>query len=107
MEFRGTMKEITLEDVDYVADLARIELTDDEKQDLVSQLTRILHYVEKLNELDTENVEPTAHILPVKNVMREDEVTPSLSVDEVMSIAPVGSEGMFKVPRIIEDTSSS
>ena len=52
------MKEITREDVEYVADLARIELTEAEKQEMTTQLARILHHIEKLNELDTENIEP-------------------------------------------------
>ncbi len=97
------MKEITREDVDYVSDLARIELSEEEKTDMVRQLTRIIRYVEKLNELDTKNVEPTAHILPVKNVMREDEVRPSLPVDDAMRIAPVKTKDLFQVPRIIEE----
>ena len=101
------MKEITREDVKYVSDLARVELTEDEEKDMVQQLGRILHYVDKLNELDTENVEPTAHILPVQNVVRDDKVKTSLPVQTVMDIAPEQKENMFKVPRIIEEDSSS
>ena len=101
------MKEITREDVKYVSNLARIELTGDEEKDMVRQLGRILHYVDKLNELDTENVEPTAHILPVQNVVREDKVRASLPVETVLGIAPEQTENMFKVPRIIEEDSSS
>jgi len=96
------MKEITRKDVEYVSDLARIRLTEEETQDMVHQLTRIIQYMEKLNELDTKNVEPTAHILPIQNVMREDEVRPSLSVEEATGIAPVKDKNMFKVPRIVE-----
>ena len=96
------MKEITRKDVDYVSDLARIKLTEDEKVDMVRQLTRVIQYMEKLNELDTENVEPTAHILPIQNVMREDEARPSLPVDEATGIAPIKGLYMFKVLRIIE-----
>jgi len=96
------MKEITRKDVVYVSDLARIKLTEHETQDMVRQLTSIIRYMEKLNELDTENVEPTAHILPIQNVMREDKVRPSLPVDEATGIAPFKSHDMFKVPRIIE-----
>ncbi len=96
------MKEITRKDVEYVSDLARIKLTEDEKKDMVRQLTSIIRYMEKLNELDTENVEPTAHILPIQNIMREDEVRPSLPVDEATGSAPIRGHDMFKVPRIIE-----
>ena len=96
------MKEITRKDVEYVSDLARIKLSEEETQDMVQQLTRIIQYMEKLNELDTENVEPTAHILPIQNVMREDKVRPSLPVEEATGIAPVKDKNMFKVPRIVE-----
>jgi len=96
------MKEITRKDVEYVSDLARIRLTEEETQDMVHQLTRIIQYMDKLNELDTENVEPTAHILPIQNVMRKDEVRPSLPVEEATDIAPVKGQNMFKVPRIVE-----
>lgn len=96
------MKEITRKDVEYVSDLARIKLSEEETQDMVRQLTRIIQYIEKLNELDTSNVEPTAHILPIQNVMRDDAVRPSLPVEEVTDIAPNKSNDMFKVPRIIE-----
>lgn len=96
------MKEITRKDVEYVSDLARIRLTEEETQDMVHQLTRIIQYMDKLNELDTENVEPTAHILPIQNVMRKDEVRPSLPVEEATGIAPVKGKNMFKVPRIVE-----
>jgi aspartyl-tRNA(Asn)/glutamyl-tRNA(Gln) amidotransferase subunit C len=96
------MKEITRKDVEYVSDLARIKLSEEETQDMVRQLTRIIQYIEKLNELDTSNVEPTAHILPLQNVMREDAVKPSLSIEEATDIAPNKNNDMFKVPRIIE-----
>ena len=96
------MKEITRKDVEYVSDLARIKLREEETQDMVRQLTRIIQYIEKLNELDTSNVEPTAHILPIQNVMRDDVIRPSLPVEEATGIAPQKSNDMFKVPRIIE-----
>jgi len=96
------MKEITRKDVEYVSDLARIKLSKEETQDMVRQLTRIIQYIEKLNELNTNDIEPTAHILPIQNVMREDIVKPSLPVGEATEIAPQKSHDMFKVPRIIE-----
>jgi aspartyl-tRNA(Asn)/glutamyl-tRNA(Gln) amidotransferase subunit C len=93
---------VSREDVEYVARLARIELTDDQKNTLTSQLSSILGHIEKLNELDTEGVEPTFHVLEVTNVFREDEVCPSLPVEEVLKNAPARDDGFFKVPKIIE-----
>ncbi|MNC79246.1 Aspartyl/glutamyl-tRNA(Asn/Gln) amidotransferase subunit C [compost metagenome] len=69
---------------------------------MTGQLNAILKYAEKLNELDTDEVEPTTHVLHVSNVMREDEVRPSLSLDEVMLNAPEEEEGQFKVPAVLE-----
>ena len=96
------MKEITVKDIEYVAELARLDLTGEEKKLLTPQLKDILGYVEKLNQLDTANVEPTAHILPLKNVLRHDERKKSLDQGEVMDMAPKKQDGMFRVPRVIE-----
>ena len=96
------MKEIGIEDVEHVAMLARLELSDDEKQAMTSQLRDILRYVEKLNELDTESVEPTAHILPVRNVTRPDELRPSLDPEAVLQNAPKRTGALFRVPRVVE-----
>ena len=96
------MKEIGTEDVEHVAMLARLELDEGEKQAMTSQLRDILHYVEKLNELDTEAVEPTAHILPVRNVARPDEVRPSLGPEAVLQNAPKRTGQLFQVPRVVE-----
>jgi len=96
------MKEIGIEDVEHVAMLARLELSDEEKQAMTSQLRDILHYVEKLNELDTESVEPTAHILPIRNVMRPDECRPSLAPEAVFQNAPKRTGTLFQVPLVVE-----
>ncbi len=93
---------ISRKDVEHVARLARLRLTEEEKEKFGRQLNQILEYVEKLNELDTENVEPASHVVPLKNVLREDEVSPSLPVEEVLSNAPEKKGRYFKVPRIIE-----
>ncbi len=93
---------ISKKDVEHVARLARLRLTEEEKEKLGKQLNQILEYVEKLNELDTKNVEPTSHVVPLKNVLREDEVKPSLPVEEVLSNAPDKKGKYFKVPRIIK-----
>ena len=93
---------ISREEVEHVAKLARLRLTEEEKEKFGKQLNRILEYVEKLNELNTEKVESTSHVVPLKNVLREDEVQPSLPVEDVLSNAPDKKGNYFKVPRIIE-----
>lgn len=93
---------ISKKDVEHVAKLARLKLTWEEKEKFGKQLSEILEYVEKLNELDTEKVEPTSHVIPLQNVMREDRVKPSLPVEEVLGNAPAREGKYFKVPRIIE-----
>jgi len=93
---------VSREDVEYVARLARIELTEDEKRTLTSQLSSILDHIEKLNELDIEGVGPTFHVLDVTNVFREDEVRPSLPTEETLKNAPARDGDFFKVPKILE-----
>ncbi|MFE6078518.1 MULTISPECIES: Asp-tRNA(Asn)/Glu-tRNA(Gln) amidotransferase subunit GatC [Paenibacillus] len=93
---------ISNNDVQHVAKLARLNLTAEEEQTLTGQLNAILKYAEKLNELDTENIEPTTHVLHVSNVMREDETKESLSIEQVMRNAPEEEEGQFKVPAVME-----
>lgn len=93
---------VSRDDVEYVAKLARIELTEEEKNILTSQLNSILGHIEKLSELDTEGVEPTFHVFDVRNVFREDEVRPSLPTEEILKNAPVRDGNFFKVPKIIE-----
>jgi aspartyl-tRNA(Asn)/glutamyl-tRNA(Gln) amidotransferase subunit C len=93
---------IAREDVEHVAELARLELTAAEKEEFIAQLKSILTYIEKLNELDTRDVEPTSHVLPMSNVCRDDEVRPSLDRPEVLRNAPEEAHFFFKVPRIIE-----
>jgi aspartyl-tRNA(Asn)/glutamyl-tRNA(Gln) amidotransferase subunit C len=93
---------VSKDDVEYVARLARMELAEDEKKVLTSQLNSILDHIEKLNELDTEGVEPTFHVLDVRNVFRDDEVLPSLPTEEIMKNAPARDGDLFKVPKIIE-----
>jgi aspartyl-tRNA(Asn)/glutamyl-tRNA(Gln) amidotransferase subunit C len=94
---------IAREDVEHVAELARLELTPAEQEQLIAQLNSILTYFEKLNELDTIGVEPTSHVIPLSNVFRDDEVRPSLDRTEVLRNAPEEAHCFFKVPRIIEE----
>ena len=93
---------ITKKEVEHVAKLARLELSQEESGRLTDQLSNILTYVEKLNELDTKGVEPTAHVLDIRNVMREDVPAPSLSQERALSNAPEKAAGHYKVPKIIE-----
>lgn len=86
----------------YVAHLARISLTPDEEKTLSSQLGNILGYIEKLGELDVSNVEPTAHAIPLVNVMRADQTGPSLNQEEALKNAPAQANGLFIVPKIVE-----
>ncbi len=96
------MKEITVEDVEYAARLAKLDLSEDEKRSMTSQLREVLNYMDKLNELNTDDVEPTTHVLPIKNVWRADEREPSLEQDKVITIAPKSHEGQIRVPRVVE-----
>ncbi|MDH4164462.1 MAG: Asp-tRNA(Asn)/Glu-tRNA(Gln) amidotransferase subunit GatC [Nitrospirota bacterium] len=93
---------ITKKEVEHVAKLGRLELSDQETDKLTSQLSNILTYVEKLNELDTKSIEPTAHILDIKNVMRDDVAMPSLPQEKALANAPDKAAGHYKVPKIIE-----
>jgi aspartyl-tRNA(Asn)/glutamyl-tRNA(Gln) amidotransferase subunit C len=93
---------LTREQVEYVAGLSRLALSEEEKEKFGQQLDAILQSVEKLNELDTSGVEPLVHIAEGQNVFREDEVGESLPREDALSNTPDQSEGCFKVPRIIE-----
>ena len=89
-------------DVKYVAHLARLQLTPAEEQKFSEQLGQVLGYVEKLQELDVSNVEPTAHAMPLVNVTRPDEIRPSLPHKDAMRNAPAQANGLFIVPKIVE-----
>ena len=89
-------------DISYVAHLARMHLTDAEKQKISAQLKDILAYVAKLNELDVSHVEPTAHANPLTNVLRKDEVRPCIDRDKVLKNAPEQARDLFIVPKIVE-----
>ena len=93
---------ITKEQVEHVAKLARLAITEEEKATFSEQLSSILTYVEQLNRLDTSKVEPTSHVISMQNVFREDRVKDCLPREEVLAGAPDASEEFFRVPRIIE-----
>jgi len=94
---------ITLEEVEHVARLARLDLSPEEKAQTRSQLDAILTYIDKLRQLDTEGVEPTSHAVPVVNVMREDEVRPCFPVADMLANAPDRDGEFFRVPKILEE----
>ena len=89
-------------DIEKVARLARLELSEEEKKTFGNQLEQILAYMEQLNRLDTTGVEPTSHAIPIQNAFRGDETRPSSLREEVLDIAPEEEDGHFRVPRIIE-----
>jgi aspartyl-tRNA(Asn)/glutamyl-tRNA(Gln) amidotransferase subunit C len=93
---------ISEKDVQYVADLARIHLKNEEIKRLTTDLEKILHYINKLNTLDVSDVQPTSHVLPLKNVQREDTVRPSLTQQETLKMSVEQQDGAFKVPKVIE-----
>jgi len=94
---------ISREEVRHVARLARLHLTDEEAERMREQLDAILAYIDKLSELDVEGVEPTAHAVPLVNVMRDDALVPCLPQEQALGNAPDRADEFFRVPRIIED----
>ena len=93
---------ITRQEVEHVANLARLRFKEVEMERFTHQLNVILAYIDKLNELDTSGVEPTYHVLDLVNVFREDEIQPSLPKEIALANAPERADGFFKVPRIVE-----
>ena len=93
---------ITVEEVEHVAKLSRLTFSPEETALFTRQLDNILGYVDKLNELDTTGIEPTSHVLPIKNVFKVDEPRPSLTPDEALANAPERSGDFYRVPKIIE-----
>ena len=89
-------------EVEHVAWLARLELSDEEKERLTGHLNEIMVHFEKLQQLDTTEVEPTSHSIPVQNVFRDDKIGPCLSVEEALSNAPEVRDGYFVVPQVVE-----
>jgi aspartyl-tRNA(Asn)/glutamyl-tRNA(Gln) amidotransferase subunit C len=92
---------ITLKDVEYVTGLAKLELCQEEKVAFQRELDKVVEYIDQLNEVDTENVTVTSHVMRLRNVLREDEILPSLSADQALANAPKSEDGFFRVPRVI------
>ena len=93
---------ITEDEVKHIVKLARLSLSEDELPVYRGQLNAIIGYVEQLNTLDTTGIEPTSHVLPITNVMRDDVNLPSLPNDEALKNAPDPSDNFYRVPKIIE-----
>lgn len=93
---------ITRETIEHVANLARLNLTELEKEKLTTEMASIISYVDKLNELDTSGILPTAHVIPIKNVFREDKVEKSYDREKILANAPSHEDGCFKVPKVME-----
>ena len=93
---------ITVADVENVARLARLELSEEEKSLFADQMGAILGYVEKLKELNTDSILPTSHAVPMENAFREDAVRPSIGIDKALANAPDRAESFYRVPKVIE-----
>lgn len=92
---------ISRHEVEHVAMLARLELSEEEVATYTEQLNSILDYAAMLDQLNTDEITPTAHAVALRNVLREDQVQPSLEREKVFANAPVSEDGFFKVPRIV------
>jgi len=93
---------VTKETISHVAELARLNLSPQEEERLASELGSIISYVDKLNELDTSNVKPMEHVIPIYNVLREDKVEKSYEREKILANAPSSEDGCFKVPKVVE-----
>lgn len=94
---------VTRKDVENVALLSRLSIDEKDMDKNIQELSDFLEYVDRLQQVDTENVAPTAHVLPIQNVFREDVVKPSLDRDLALSNAPEQEDGYFRVPKIVEE----
>lgn len=93
---------ISDETIEYVGILAKLELAGDEKEHAKADMGKMLDYIDKLNELDTEDVEPMSHVFPVNNVFREDVVMNGDDRDDILKNAPAKKDGSFMVPKTVE-----
>lgn len=96
------MERITKNQVKHVAHLAKLDFSEEEIEHFAYQLDQMIHYAEKLNEIETDNVEATSHVLDVRNILREDEVRESLPREKALKNAPDQKDGQFKVPSVLE-----
>jgi len=92
---------VTLKEVEHIAELARLKFSKEELENFTHQLNQILEYMEKLNELDTKNIEPLSHPIEGNNIFREDKLKPSINREQALKNAPDSDDGFFKVPKVI------
>lgn len=93
---------ITDDMIDYISELARLRLKDEEKESARNEMEKIINYMDTLNQLDTTGIEAMSHAFPMKNVFRKDEVRPSADRDDILLNAPDKKDGAFKVPKTFE-----
>lgn len=93
---------ITVADVEHVARLARLHLSEEEKVLFAGQMDAILGYVEKLKELDTAGIQPTSHAVPMENAFRDDRTTASIGIEKALANAPDHADNFYRVPKVIE-----
>ncbi len=93
---------ISQKDVEHVARLARLTLEPEDLKVMTEQMDAILGYVDKLNELDTKDIEPMAHAVPMSNAFREDNISPAIGIERALQNSPASGENCFKVPKVIE-----
>ena len=93
---------ISIKDVEYVLELSRLELSGEDKEKFTSQLDNILKYMNQLNKVSTENIEPTSHVIPMKNVFRDDEAKQFEDINKILDNAPLNEDNYYSVPRILE-----
>ena len=93
---------VTKDEVKYIASLSRLEFNESELDDFTNEFNQILNYIDKLNELDTENIEPLSHPIEKKNVFRKDKLVASINRDEALKNAPDKTEEYIKVPKVIK-----
>ena len=93
---------LSQQEVEHIALLSRLKLSDEERERMTTQLNDIMGFFEQLGELDTSQVEPTSHAIPMHNVLRADEVCPSLTAEEALQNAPERAGDTFRVPRVVE-----
>jgi aspartyl-tRNA(Asn)/glutamyl-tRNA(Gln) amidotransferase subunit C len=94
---------VTLKVVEHVASLARLSFSDDEKLKLMEQLNQILQYMDELNTVNTDNIEPLSHVIELGNAFRQDELRESMPQEEILKNAPSHTDKFFKVPKVIGD----
>lgn len=93
---------ISKEQVEHVAHLARLNLTEQEKERMKKDLEAIISFADQLNELEISDVQPTAHVIPIQNVFRMDKIEPSLDREQLLKNAPENENGCFSVPKVVE-----